>query len=260
MNEAMTLLLSLRLEDGRAWGDAAASWQRADAEAIITNTGARLHFLTRPRGASKTSDLAAVAICTLVTQLPTRSRSYAAAADQDQAGLLLDAIAGFISRTPGLAGSLRVDASRVTAIRTGATLETLASDEASSWGLRPHLLIADEFASWRTTGSTRRFWSSLFSSLPKTPNSRLVILTTAGEPSHPAHALLERARLTSDRWRVSEVPGPCPWIAAADLEEQRAELPEWEFAAAAHEPVDGVGRHADGCRRPGRVRDAGRAA
>jgi len=227
--DALDLLLSLRLEDGRRWGEAATRWQRADAEAILDTAGPRLHFLTRPRGASKTTDLAAVAIAALVAQLPTRSRSYAAAADRDQAALLLDAIAGFVSRTAGLAGALAVETWKVTATQTQATLEVLAADEASSWGLRPHLLIADEFAAWKTTTGPQRFWRALFSALPKVPASRLAILTTAGEPSHPSYALLERARRSPTHWRVSEIEGPSPWLAPSDLEEQRAGLPEWEY-------------------------------
>jgi hypothetical protein len=196
---------------------------------VLAERGPRSHYLTRPRGASKTTDLAAVAVCALAAQLPERSRSYAAASDRDQAAILLDALGGFVHRTDGLAGAVRVEAWRATATRTGASLEVLAADEASSWGLKPHLLVADEFARWPTTPGARGFWRSLFSALPKVPGSRLAILTTSGEPSHPAFALLQRAR-TSDRWRVSEVPGPCPWLDPDDLAEQRAELPSWEFA------------------------------
>jgi phage terminase large subunit-like protein len=225
---ALDLLLSLRLEDGRRWGEAAEPWQRSDAEALLDETGPRLHYQTRPRGGSKTTDASACSACALVAQLPPRSRSYAAAADAGQAALLLDALGGFVARTDGLAGALRVDASKVTSTRSGATLEVLAADEASSWGLRPHLLVVDEFAAWPTTRGPRRFWTSLFSALPKVPGSRLLILTTAGEPSHPAYKLLERAR-ASGAWRVSEVPGPTPWLDPADLDEQRAELPAWEF-------------------------------
>jgi hypothetical protein len=117
----------------------------------------------------------------------------------------------------------------VTATGTGATLEVLAADEASSWGIRPSLLVVDEFAAWKTTQGPRRFWRSLFSALPKTRGSRLVVLTSPGEPSHPAYGLLERARMSPERWRVSEVRGPCPWLDPADLDEQRSELPEWEY-------------------------------
>lgn len=72
-------------------------------------------------------------------------------------------------------------------------------------------------------------WRALFSALPKVKGSRLVILTTAGDPAHPAGKLIRRAR-SSNRWYVSELPGPCPWADPEDLAEQREELPDWEFA------------------------------
>jgi phage terminase large subunit-like protein len=229
--QAFELLCALPLADGRRWGDAAEPWQRDDAAAVLDlSAGApRNHYLTRPRGASKTTDLGAVAIAALVCQLPRRSRSYAAAADRDQAALLVDAIGGFVSRAPSLGDLLRVETWRVTATKTGATLDVLPADEASSWGLLPHLLIADELANWKTTPGPRRFWSALFSALPKVADSRLVILTSAGDPASPAAKLLERAKRTPKRWHVSEVPGPCPWIAEDDLAEQAAELPDWEY-------------------------------
>jgi hypothetical protein len=229
MSAALDVLDALVLEDGRTWGEAATAWQLADAHAVLNQDGPRFHYLTRPRGASKTTDLGAVAIAALVAQLPARSRSYAAAADRDQAGLLLDAIGGFVDRTGGLAGALKIETFRVTALRTGATLEVLAADDASAWGLRPHLLIIDEFGSWKTTPGPRRLWRALFSAMPKVPGSRLAILTTASSPAHPSAAVLKRAKATPEMWRVSEIPGPCPWIGEADLAEQKAELPEWEY-------------------------------
>jgi phage terminase large subunit-like protein len=228
MSAALDLLLGLRLEDGCCWGDAAADFQIADAAAVLDREGPRRHFQTRPRGASKTTDCAAVAIAALLEQLPPRSRSYVAAADRDQAALLIDLIAGFAARTDGLRGALTVEARKVINARTGATLEALAADESSSWGLLLYLLIVDEFSAWLFTSGTRRFWTSLYSALPKVADSRLVILTTAGDPAHPAYALLQRARKSSE-WRVSETPGPVPWISKRDLAEQRAELPAWEF-------------------------------
>jgi hypothetical protein len=229
MSAALDVLHGLVCEDGKRWGEVATDWQLADAHAVLNQSGPRFHYLTRPRGASKTTDLGAVAIAALVAQLPARSRSYAAAADRDQAGLLLDSIAGFCERTKGLAGALKIETFKVTALRTGATLEVLAADDASAWGLRPHLLIVDEFAGWKATPGPRRLWRALFSAMPKVPGSRLAILTTAGDPAHPSAAVLKRAKATPGMWRVSEVPGPCPWIGEADLAEQKAELPEWEY-------------------------------
>lgn len=228
---ALELLAALVLEDGRRWGEAAEPWQWADARAILEpQEDRRYHFLTRPRGASKTGDLGGVGIAALLEQLPPTSRSYALAADRDQGGLLIDSITSFVSRTDGIGGALTVDNWKVTAAGTGATLEVLPADEASAWGLRPHLAIVDELAQWKTTTGPRRLWSAIFSALPKVAGSRLVVLTSAGDPAHWSYGVLERAKARPQRWRVSEIPGPCPWIDGKDLAEQEAELAEWEFA------------------------------
>ena len=226
---ALTLVSGLVLEDGRRWGDAATVWQLDDAAAVLSGDGPSMHFLTRPRGASKTSDLAAVAIGAVVEQLPAGSRSYAVAADRDQGRLLLDALGGFVARTPGLDAVLRVDQWRVTNLDTGATLEALAADGASAYGLRPHLVIADELAQWPTTSSARTVWEAIVSAVPKVATGRLVVLTTAGDPAHWSHKVLVHAR-AQPRWRVAELPGPCPWIDPGALDEQRALLTESAFS------------------------------
>lgn len=227
---AIDILSGLVLEDGgRRWGEAAERWQWEDARAILDQTGPRRHFLTRPRGGSKTSDLGAVSIAMLLDQAPRASRSYGFAADKDQAGLLLDSVSGFLERTSEIRGALKVDAWRVMNGRTGATFEIMASDDASAWGLRPFCLIVDEFGYWKTTPGPRRLFRAIYSALPKVRDSRLVILTSAGDPAHWSYRYLEEAR-ASDRWRVNEVEGPTPWLSKEDLEEQRRLLPDWEYA------------------------------
>jgi phage terminase large subunit-like protein len=231
LDDAWALRCLIVLEDGRRWGQAATSWQRDDSRSFLdVDDPTRYHFQTRPRGAAKTDDAGGDAAVVLLSQAPPKSRSYALAADRDQGGLLIDSIDGAVARTPELAGALRVDNFRVTALRSGATLEVLPADEASAWGLRPYTATVDELAQWKSTSGPRRLWRALFSALPKVPESRLRVLTSAGDPGHWSHGVLERARARPARWRVSEVPGPCPWISAEDLEEQRSELPEWEYA------------------------------
>lgn len=229
MSGAVELLAGLVLDSGRRWGEAAESWQWADARAVLEPDGdRRYHFLTRPRGGSKTCDLAGVAVAALLEQAPTGARCYALASDRDQGALLLDSVRGFTDRTPGLSGALKVDAWRVSA-PSGASLEVLAADEASSWGLRPWLAVVDDLAYWADTQQPRRLWRSIFSALPKVVGSRLTVLTSAGDPAHWAHDVLVAARASPQRWRVSEVEGPVPWADAADLAEQQAMLPDWEF-------------------------------
>jgi hypothetical protein len=59
--------------------------------------------------------------------------------------------------------------------------------------------------------------------------TQLVVLGHAGDPAHWSHRLRERAR-TSEAWLFGRVPGPTPWLSAADLEEQRAVLLPSEYA------------------------------
>lgn len=140
----------------------------------------------------------------------------------------MDAAAGLVERTPTLRSVVRVEALKIVA-KNGASVEVLAADGASAFGLRPDLLVLDEFAQWPQTRNTRRLWTALLSSMGKVPGSRLVILTSAGEPGHFSYKVLQEAR-GSSRWRVSEVPGPLPWIDPAELDAQRPLLRDSEFA------------------------------
>jgi phage terminase large subunit-like protein len=228
--DALALMSALVLETGHRWGEVAAPFQMADARALLDLSGPRRHYLTRPRGASKTTDLGGVAIAVLLEQAPRQSRSYGFAADRDQSGLLVDAIAGFADRTPEIGTMLKIDSYQVSNQRTGATLQIMASDDASAWGLRPYFVVVDEFGQWKTTPGPRRLWHAAYSALPKVTGSRLAILTSAGDPAHWSYGVLQRALGRPTRWRVSETPGPCPWLDPEELEEQRHELPEWEYA------------------------------
>lgn len=230
--DPLALLASLVLEDGRRWGEAAVGWQWADAEAVLAQEGPRYHFLTRPRGASKTTDLAGVGLVLLAEVLAASSQAYAVAADSDQAALLVRECAGFVARTPRSlwpAGAPVVESRRVV-VPSGSSLVVLPADGASAYGLRPALLIADEFAQWADTPNTRTLWEAALSSLAKTAGARLVILTTAGSPEHPAYKLLGLAREAPERWRVQEVPGPTPWLDDRILAEQRRLLLPSQYA------------------------------
>jgi hypothetical protein len=228
MNAALTLLAGLVLEDGRRWIECAIDWQIEDAMAILEPgvDDPVLHFLTRPRSGSKTTDLAGMTLAALVEQVPPGGRAYAVAADRDQARLLVDALAGFLVRTPGLAGSITVD--RYTATTpAGARLEVIPADAASSYGLRASLFVVDELTVWPRLNQD--VWLSVISAVPKVPGARLVCLGSAGDPAHWSYRVRERARV-SNAWRLHEVPGPVPWVDSAALDEQRALLTDSQFA------------------------------
>src|SRR5207244_647109 len=121
---------------------------------------------------------------------PPAARLYAVASDADQSGLLVDAVRGYVRRAPVLAQHLRVEARKVTALESGATLEVVPADEASAYGLKPWALIADELAVWPSTANARGMWAAMVSALVKIPGARLLVLTSAGDPSHWSHKVL----------------------------------------------------------------------
>ena len=223
---ARDVLALLRLEDGRPWIEAAHGFQKDDAIAVLEGVEP-YGFLTRARGASKTTDLSAVALSVLLAA-QDRVRVYWLAADADQASLAIDAVAGFVAHTPTLKGRVEVQARRVIVPESDATLEILPADAAGTWGLTPHWVFCDELANWADTTSARRLWEAASSAAAKRPDSRLVVLTTAGSPDHFAFKVLEHAR-TSPLWRTSEREGPAPWMAADRLDEQRQRLPHAVF-------------------------------
>lgn len=227
----LDLMASLRLEDGRAWGEAAAPFQLEDARAILVGDGPRFHFLTRARGGSKTSDLAGLAIVELLRQRD--GRLYALASDQGQGGILLDALAGFVNRSPSLREHLRIGTWKVTCPRTRSSLEILAADSPGAWGLRPDFVVVEEFSGWAETRSSRTLWTAVSSAVAKVPGSRLVILTTAGDPAHFSAKILEHAKADA-AWRVNEVPGPAPWMDAEDLAAQERMHPASIFRRLFH--------------------------
>lgn len=224
---ALDVLGVLRLEDGRLWTEAAHGFQLEDARQVLEGD-APYSYLTRARGSSKTTDLAAVALSVLIAA-EHRLRGYWLAADADQGRLAVDAIAGFVSRTPELAGRVEVQSRRVVVPASDASLEVLPADAPSAWGLNPHWLFADELANWADGPAARRLWEAASSAAAKRSDARMVVLTTAGSPDHFSFKVLEHAR-RSPLWRCSERRGPAPWMAVDRLEEQRQRLPDPVFA------------------------------
>jgi len=224
----MELLSALVLEDGHRWGDAAAPDQLTDAREILDPSTEPYAFLTRARGYSKTSDLAGIAIAVMLAQLPAGSNLYPLASDRGQGRLITDAMTGFLTRTPGLGDAMDVDLYKATA-RNGTVLEVLAADAAGAWGLRPAFVIVDELAQWGSTGRPRQLWEAVTSAMGKVAGSRMVVLTSAGDPAHWSRKILEHA-YEDPLWYVHEIPGPPPWADPARLAEQRRRLPESVYA------------------------------
>lgn len=226
--EALHLVSALVLESGARWGEVATRDQLDDMAALLDPAAPPYAFWTRARGYSKTSDVAAAAIAMLLRVLPAGSFAYVCAADRDQGRLCIDSLRGFALRTPEIAGALTIDAFKVTAAN-GSTLEVLAADAATSWGVRPSFLGIDEITVWASTSGPRQLYESVTSAMAKVPGSRMVICSSAGSPEHWSHRILEHA-YADPLWRVKELRGPAPWADSARLAEQKRRLPASSYA------------------------------
>ena len=231
MSEARDMLASLVLEDGHRWGEVATPDQWADASAVLDERSpVRRHWIGRSRGYSKTTDVGALTLAAMLTQLPDSARAYAAAGDRDQARLLVDAMGGLVARTPELGGAVKVDTYQATVNRTGTMLEALAADGSTAWGILPAWLVVDELCQWKDTANARQFLDAILTALPKVPGSRAAIITTSGDPASWSRRIYDTALAEPDLWRVSEVHGPPPWMPTRLVDAERRRLPASVFA------------------------------
>jgi hypothetical protein len=197
----------------------------------------RRAYIERPRGHSKTTDMAIQVAWIL--QFATRTvRGLAAAADQDQARLIHAAVSDLVRQNQGLCPDLAVRENRVQHRGTGSQLEIISSDVSSSWGQLPDFVICDELCHWPRAD----LWYSLCSSAAKQPHCVLAVLTNAGVGTGWQWTVREAAR-TSPEWHFSSLTGPqAPWITDASLAEQRRLLPPAVYARL----WDNVWQHSDG--------------
>src|SRR3990172_5020149 len=108
------------LEDGRPFGDLIEPWQEEDFRAL-DDPAHRHAYLERPRGHSKTGDLGTEAVAELVLGRPG-SQLYCAAADEDQARLLLADVVGKFQRSPLPAPLVKTTRTSLAVKATGSTL------------------------------------------------------------------------------------------------------------------------------------------
>ncbi len=225
-DRAYGALCAMVLEDERRWGETAVQYQRDNALDILdVDAVIRQSWIELPRGARKTTDLAGILLALLVVQAPPMARLYVGAASEDQAQELIDAASGLIARTPELVGMFKVLELEITNVYSGASMRALPAD-ASAMGKRAWLIVLDEVANWAETKKAKRFWDVLTSGNRKIAECRTVVITNAGTPQHWAWKRRETAR-TSENWRFCSIPGPLPWLTAADLQvlRENATLP-----------------------------------
>jgi hypothetical protein len=182
-------------------------------------------YLERPRGHSKTTDLA-IQVAWILQFARLAVKGLAAAADREQAELLRDAVRDLLRRQPELCPDLVVQQQRILNRLTGSQLMLISSDVGSSWGQLPDFVICDELCHWPKAD----LWYSLSSSAAKKPRCLLVVLTNAGFGTGWTWQVRETAR-TSPHWHFQSLTGcMAPWITGPMLEEQRRLLPPTVYA------------------------------
>lgn len=177
-------------------------------------------WLERPRGHSKSSDIAAMVSWALFASR-RKIAGVAAAASKEQARILRNAVDSVVRLNPWISRILKVDNYRVRNIHTGSTLDILSSDDSTSYGLLVDFVVCDELTHWSNDG----LWTSLFSASAKRQNCLLCIITNAGFGQTWQWDLRESIRQDSS-WYFSRLNGPtASWITAERLAEQRRLLP-----------------------------------
>lgn len=232
-----------RLDGDRPIAHSECRWQTADFvaldaswEAVVTGGGVgvggviregdsrsvvRRAWLERPRGHSKTSDMAVMVAWALVAG-DTPITGLAAAVDRDQAGLLRRAVGRLVDANRGRLGELKVTEKGVRNQVTGSEMLVISSDAASSYGELVDFVLCDELCHWAKPD----LWHSLLSTAAKRAHCLLVVLTNAGVGTGWQWQARELSR-TSAAWHFSSLSGSqAPWITADVLDEQKRMLPE----------------------------------
>lgn len=228
---------SLRIDaDGTpvTFADTMEPWQAEDFAALdtawqrVAGQDVQPHYqrawLERPRGHSKTTDIAVMTTWAVFASRRKLS-GIVAAADKDQAKLIRNGIDTLVRLNPWLSKILDVQQWLVRNVHTGSELEILSSDAPSSYGLTPDFVICDELTHWKKPD----LWESLLSSAAKRPSCLLVVICNAGFGESWQWDIREAAR-TRDDWYFHRLDGPqASWINEATLAEQRALLPDTAY-------------------------------
>lgn len=223
-------------DDGpKRYADVLDPWQREDLAVIdpghscVMGQGPEPPYqriwLERPRGHSKTTDLA-VAGSSLLFSSERRIDGVVVSGDRDQAGLVRDAMDRGLRNNPWQAEVLEVQQWKVVNKRTGSTLQIMAADVASSYGLLIDFAICDEITHW----PNRALFDSILSAIAKRRNGLLWVIANAGFRDHWTWDLRELVRV-DPAWYFRRLDGPvASWISPKHLAEQRRLLMPQEYS------------------------------
>lgn len=208
-------------------------WQQADFEATdggwmraigLHGDGKHRAWMERPRGHSKSSD-AAIGIAYALFASRVKQTGILASGDEDQAGLVKDALAVLTRLNPWLAEFLRIERTRIVNPHTGSEARVITSDAPSSYGLLPSFIVADEVSHWTKPD----LWWSLISAADKRVSCYLLAILNAGWSESWQYEFRQKIWNDPD-WYCSALPGPvASWIPQATYSRQRRLLPVLEF-------------------------------
>ena len=139
----------------------------------------RTAYIQIPRGARKTTIGAGLGLLhTFGYERTPGGLCLVAAGAEDQAQLAFDEATGFVKATPRLNAAQRTVESELLLEhpKSGAMLRAIPAEGDVQHGKTPHFVLIDELHVWKN----RRLWKALKTGLLKTPNTLLVIITTAG--------------------------------------------------------------------------------
>ncbi|HWB13409.1 MAG TPA: terminase large subunit [Pirellulales bacterium] len=218
----------------RKLGECLDPWQRQDFEALdhawrrvaghSVDGGCQRAWLERPRGHSKTGDMAVMVTWVLLASR-RKLTGVCAAGDEEQAGFLRQAIEKLCGLNRWLGDVLDVQKAAIVNRRTGSELKVITSDAPTSYGLTPDFVVADEVTHWKK----RDLWDSLFSAAAKRRNCLLLVICNAGFGDSWQWELRESIRADQD-WYFHRLNGPlASWIDERRLAEQRRHLPSIAF-------------------------------
>jgi hypothetical protein len=179
-------------------------------------------FVVLPRGHDKTGLVGRV-MNWLLAFSRIRLSAVAAAADLDQARLIIQSMAVEAELNPWLKSRLRVSGDTVRG--PGGRFQVISSDASSSSGLKCDLILCDELTFW----PRRDLFDVLWSGREKRPDSLFVVITNAGIRGSWQHELYALAKSTPDQWRVFEAPPRqqlAGWMSPERIAAMRSLLPE----------------------------------
>jgi len=237
MTDALSFIeQQIVLADGRTVGEGFDTdpWIRDQLLApilLVDETGRpvyRLVYLELPRGHWKSGGVAAIA--TAEAALLPSTDVVIAAADSDQARIILENIAGYLRRNPALGAlfTVRKDEFETDA---GSRIRVISSDAPSAYGLggthQRFRVICDELTTWRDDS----LWVALVSASGKVAHSQTLVLSNAGFDAERSWQWDVRRTAEQADWAyLFSADGViASWITEEWVEQMRALLPAAAF-------------------------------